>query len=125
MMKLILGLLALTLAACSTTQSFTAPSQNYRLQGQESPIAITGFATNKATMRAFDTISDTNVTISFDGMPMIQGKLDQQLTGQLTGLDYKGKPTSADCTSKLVGQNRYDVSCTVFIGNEKTVTLTF
>lgn len=124
-MKTIIALLAIALAGCTTVRTFDAPSQNYNLKGESTAITITGHAVNKAQMRTFDSISDTTITISFDGKPQIIGKLDQQLNGELTGDPYKGKKTAATCHGKPVGQNLYDVNCTVFIDNEKTVTLTF
>lgn len=128
-MRLFLIGLALILASCTTVKTGTSASQNYRLQGENNPVSIHGLVNNKSTMRAFDTVADTEVKIFFDGEQMIQGKLDQQLNGELIGQPYKGKPTSATCNSVLTGQksgqNLYRLSCLVFIGNEKTVTLTF
>ena len=121
-MKMILGVtfLAAAVAGCAHYQTTAAP-QNYRFAGNDKPVEITGFADSK---EKFDGM-ETNVTISFDGQPMIAGKLDRGYNGELKGQDYNGKPTSASCTGRQSGYYNVEVRCMVFVGNERTVTLTF
>lgn len=124
-MKLIVTLLAISLAGCTTTHALNAAPQNYRLKDSDKPLEITGYGTHKLVTGAFSNHYDSTISININGQTYITGKLDQQLTGEFQGLPYNGKSTAASCTAKAVSQNMAEIRCLVFIDNERTVTLTF
>lgn len=112
-------LLAALLTGCTTVA--TPAPQSYRFKGEDNPVNITGHAERKDYVIGYK----TDVTISFDGKPQISGPLDYRYTGELTGEPYKGQPTSASCNSKFSRSGHVDIICSVFVGNERTATLTF
>lgn len=118
MKKLSLVLIVL-MSGCAS--QYQAASQNYRPRGTDNAVEISGeLLQNKALFNA-----DNVVKIKFNGAEQITLKLDNQLFGDGAGQAYDGKPTSASCTGRRVNRYTTDVRCIVFIGNEKTVTLSF
>lgn len=123
-MKTILALIAaISISGCASTQTYKAPSQNYRLKGHESATVINGaiFANKK---HDFDTPKLT-AGIYINGDLYIEVSLDRTGSGQATGGLFEGKTTEATCHSKPVAKGIVNIDCMVFIDNEKTVTLTF
>lgn len=113
--------LAALLTGCATQISKPAP-QSYRLAGSDDLLNITGEATHKPGLIGHE----TNVSILFDGVPMIAGKLGHDFNGELSGNAYQGKPTAASCNSRYVAGGRaVEVRCAVFVGNERVANLTF
>lgn len=102
----------------------TSPAQNYRLQGQDKPVQISG-----RMERKFDGIGWTDnyqrvITVYFDGEPAIEGVIPKDYTGELSGA-WNGQPVSTSCSSRRVSATWQEVSCMVFVGSERTVTLRF
>jgi len=122
MKKTIFLVAAIALTGCAVNKTHESAAQNYRLQGAENAIAITGKLDQK---RVLDVVTESVFHIYFDGTEQITGSLDRNLGGEFTGMQYNGKPTSAACSSKKTGETTAEVRCMVFIGNERTVTLTF
>lgn len=113
-------------AACTTMKQHQAAGQPYRMAGDDKPIQITGSMETKHTEAVvYESIAGT-VKIDFDGLTMISGTVPMRDQAELFGQDYKGRKTSAICTSKTsLERNVFETRCIVFIGNERTVTLTF
>lgn len=124
-MRTLSFLMLAALAGCTTTQALNAAPQNYRLKGDDTPVLIEGFGTHKIVQGALSGHYDTTININFNGQTLITGKLDQQLTGEFTGLPFNGKPTAASCSTKPVSEKMAETRCIVFVDNERTVTLTF
>ncbi|ABE49087.1 hypothetical protein [Methylobacillus flagellatus] len=114
---------ALTLAGCASTQTYKAPTQNYRLKGQDNAITING-AIFSQKKHELDTPKLT-AGIYINGSLYIEVPLDRQGNGQATGGTFEDKSTEASCHSKPVAKGIANIDCMVFIDNEKTVTLTF
>lgn len=121
--KLISALL-LALTGCTTLHSYDAAPQFYRAKGQEDQLKITGKINQKFEDKFVYGLVTNKVTIFFNDQPQIEGYLDKQQTGDLTGQPYNGKPVSASCSSKLVSENWRELKCIVFIDNERAATLT-
>lgn len=98
-----------------------AAPQNYRFSGNDDPVNITGNMKN--TMEAFGTKHE--VTIFINNTPYIRGILGDGLAADIAGQQYKGKSTSASCSGRQTSDYTAEVRCIVFVGNERTVTLTF
>jgi hypothetical protein len=120
MKKLLLALLAVTVTGCAGNQVFKAAPQNYRLKDSDKTVEIKGAVFKKSGVLT----SDVWVGIYFDNPLQIEIPLDSQFNGENTGKDFEGKKTSATCNGREKS-SIIEVRCTVFIDNEKTVTLTF
>jgi len=119
MIRKITALTVLTLlTGCAS--AYMAPPQTYRPRGQDDAVNIIG----KAEKTDKILYHETKITIFFNGVPTISGYVDQKFNGELPGMDWNGKKTSASCSS-IENRNSYDVRCMVFIDNERTVTLQF
>ena len=114
---------AIILTGCSSTQTYKAPTQNYRLKGQENAITINGavFSSKKHDLD----IPKLGAGIYINGDLHIEVPLNNQGNGQATGKPFEGKTTEASCHGKPVAKGIINIDCMVFIDNEKTVTLTF
>jgi len=118
-MKKLALLPLLLLSACATQHQ--AASQNYRPTGQASAVQITG-----ELFKDYGLIDvKHSAVIRFNGSDQIKVKLDRQFFGDGVGSAFNGQPTSANCSGRPVNRYTTEVRCMVFVGNEKTVTLTF
>lgn len=117
-------LLALSITGCASTHTFQAAPQYYRAKGQDNQIQITGKIQQDMKEGVFTSTIKNHVTIFFNGAPQIDGYLDGQQTGELTGQPYEGKNTSASCSAKAVTKEWSELKCIVFIDNERAATLT-
>lgn len=121
-MKKTLTILAvLALAGCASTQTYKAPTQNYRLKGEDKAISINGAVFQKRELVG----QATEVGIYLDEKLHIEVALDKNYTGEATGKPFNGKSTSATCSSKRTSSTNVQIDCIVFIDNERTSTLTF
>lgn len=101
---------ALLTGACATD----APSQYYRLRGQDQNWEVSG-KLNKATRK---------VTIRINGADALRGTLSLlSLEGDFRGA-YRGHPVAATCHNVEKLLSSY-VRCDVLIDNEKAASLVF
>jgi hypothetical protein len=101
---------ALLTSACATE----APSQHYRLRGQDQNLEVNG-ELNKATRK---------VTIRINGAEALTGTLSWlSLEGDFRGT-YRGHPVAATCHNVQKWLSSY-VRCDVLIDNEKAASLVF
>lgn len=114
-MRLFLIALTLTLAGCATKS--VSPAQMYRFEGDSNGTQIQGAIRQ--------TLTETRFGVAFDGQTVINGYLPSDFNGEVTGSSWKGKPVSAVCNAKKSGNYTQYVNCIIFVGNERTVTLTF
>jgi hypothetical protein len=121
MKKTLTILVVLALAGCASTQTYKAPTQNYRLKGEEKSVQINGALKTERQLVGVDSY----VGVFFNEMPYIQVKLDRFGNGEAKGNPFNGKETSATCNGKPAGNGLTQVDCMVFVDNERTVTLTF
>lgn len=116
-------LLALTVTGCASTHTFQAAPQFYRAKGQDNQIQITGKVQQDIKYSITGDTYLNKVTIYFNGMPQIEGLLDIQQNGELSGQPFEGKNTSASCSGKPVTREWTELKCIVFIDNERAATL--
>lgn len=114
-MRLILIVLALTIAGCATKS--VSPSQMYRFEGESNGTKIQGAVRQ--------TMTETMMQVAFDDQRVLIGYLPNDFNGEVTGGNWRGKPVSAVCNGKKSGKYTQAVNCMIFVGNERTVTLTF
>lgn len=115
---------SLLIAACTSTHhNHIAAHQQDRSSTISKPIQISG----KVEQVLKDGILGKSVTskvyIYFDDVLHIAGKLDRLGFGELPGLSYQDKPVSSSCNSKPTGPKTAELSCIVFINNERATTL--
>lgn len=121
-------LAALMLSSCATTSGVThrdvSPVQTYRFEGDKDSTPIAGWVERignsweyKAALLTVQIGNDRVI----ENQPL--NKLDY--TGDVVGGLYHGKQVSASCNSKRTTKDWLDVRCLIFVGNERTVTLTF
>lgn len=113
-MRLFSVVAALTLTACST--GGLSPTQHYRFAGNDDATKIQG------AIRS--TLTQQQLAVFFDYERVILGNLDSNFNGELAG-QWKGKPVTAICNGRNSGRSTKAVDCMIFVGNERTVTLTF
>lgn len=116
-------LLALTVTGCASTHTFQAAPQFYRAKGQDNQIQITGNVQQDYEDKILYGTVKNKVTIYFNGIPQIEGLLDAQQNGELSGHPFEGKNTSASCSGKPVTREWTELKCIVFIDNERAATL--
>lgn len=123
MRYLVVLMAALAVSGCAPyITKHPAPSQNYRLKGDDQAVLITGVIEvdrkilDKNTLKAI---------ISINASPYITVPLDLQGNGESAGTPYLNKTTAATCNGTAVTSNLTSITCMVFIDNEKTVSLTF
>jgi hypothetical protein len=114
-MRFFMIALALTLAGCATKS--VSPSQMYRFEGESNGTQIQGVIRQ--------TMTETKFAVIFDGQAVINGFLPSDFNGEVKGETWKGKQVSAVCNGTKSGYKTQFVNCMIFVGNERTVTLTF
>jgi hypothetical protein len=121
-------LMAIDLSACITTpqvkSSEVAQAQNYQFAGDNESTKITGllekYGNDWAYHGAFLTVKIGNEEV------IVRKPVDRyNFSGEVGGNTYRDKKVSASCIGYAVTDRWTDVHCTVFVGNEQTVTLTF
>lgn len=121
---LIISAALLALAGCAPgiVKSDFSPSQYWRPADSADSVKIEG---------AIAKVSDGWVSTShalyvrFNGDVILRGHLRPDLSGDVSGGIWNGKPVSASCSSRRQNERTIDVACMVFVGNERTVTLSF
>lgn len=112
------------MVGCATTHNFQSPVQSYRPYGAESNITITITGDLKQTFGGMGEASHL-LKIYFDGTEVLSGSLNQHVSGDLVGSKWDGKQVSTSCSTRPVSKDWAETRCMVFIGDERTVTLTF
>jgi hypothetical protein len=121
-------LMAVSLTACITNPEVknreTAPTQSYQFEGDSEPTKITGllekYGSDWAYRGAFLTVQIGNEKV------IARKPVDSYyFSGVIGGNTYHDKKVVASCNGQAITDRWADVSCTIFVGNEKTVTLTF
>ena len=113
-------LMAIFISGCAFNRKL-ADSKTYRLSGASHDISITG----RAELNE-DLIQDLNIFILFDGAQIIKGAMESNYkdkSTELHGMRYEGKDTSAVCHTKFDDSAKIVVQCTVYIGDQKALTL--
>ena len=128
-MKYILILLtALSLTACISMPEVknreVSPAQSYHFEGDDESTKITGllekYGNDWAYHGAFLTVQIGSEKV------IVRKPVDRyNFSGEIGGGTYRDKKVSASCIGYAVTDRWTDVRCTVFVGNEQTVTLTF
>ncbi|BCM25869.1 hypothetical protein [Methyloradius palustris] len=122
-MKKLIMLMAIFISACTLNMNNKLPdSQTYKIKGASHDISITGRAELDE-----DLIQDLSIIILFDGAQMIKGVMESNYKGaatELPGSRYEGKDTIAVCHTNFNASAKIKVECIVYIGDQKTVTLT-
>lgn len=129
LMKYILILLmALSLAACISTPEVknreVSPAQSYHFEGDDESTKISGllekYGNDWAYHGAFLTVKIGSEAV------IVRKPVDRyDFSGVIGGNTYRDKKVSASCVGYAVTDRWTDVRCTVFVGDEQTVTLTF
>lgn len=128
MKTLFILVVAISLTACISTPEVknreVAPAQSYQFEGDDQSTKITGllekYGNDWAYHGAFLTVQIGSEKV------IVRKPVDKyNFSGEVGGGIYRDKKVSASCVSYAVTDRWTDVRCTVFVGNEQTVTLTF
>lgn len=122
MRRLIALAAAAALAGCASgiTKSTFAPSQNWRA-ADGTPVLIEG-----GIARVADGLSHVNALfVRFNGEIVLRGQIARDLSGEVSGGTWQGSPVLASCSSRPISNTQRAAACMVFVGNERTVTLSF
>ncbi|MGP1717879.1 MAG: hypothetical protein ACTS9Y_11940 [Methylophilus sp.] len=121
-------LIAIGLPACISTPEVknreVSPVQSYHFEGDDTSTKITGllekYGNDWAYHGAFLTVQIGSEKV------IVRKPVDRyNFSGEIGGGTYRDKKVSASCVGYAVTDRWTDVRCTVFVGNEQTVTLTF
>lgn len=120
--------MAATLSACITNPDVksreVSPAQSYHFEGDDTSTKITGllekYGNDWAYHGAFLTVQIGDERV------IVRKPVDQyNFSGEIGGGIYREKKVIASCNGYAVTDRWTDVSCTIFVGDEETVTLTF
>lgn len=121
-------LMAVSQTACISTpevknREVSAP-QSYRFDGDPAATSISGVLEKYGNDWAYH---GAFLTVQIGGQRVIARKpLDKyNFSGEVGGDLYRDRKVSATCTGFALTDRWTDVSCTVFVGTERTVTLVF
>lgn len=128
MKYLFILIVAALLPGCISTPEVknreVSPAQSYHFKGDDTSTKITGllekYGNDWAYHGAFLTVQIGSEKV------IVRKPVDNyNFSGEVGGGTYRDKKVSASCIGYAVTDRWTDVRCTVFVGNEQTVTLIF
>lgn len=128
MRYILILLMAMNLAACLTTPEVknreVSPAQSYQFDGDHQPTRITGSLEKYGNDRAYH---GAFLTVNIGSERVIARKpVDSyHFSGVVGGGNFRDKKVIASCQGIAVTDRWTEVRCTIFVGDERTVTLKF